>query len=223
MKKSPEYDLFNLPLIPELNQLNPQLDSGLPVEIEGMSYHEEFISIEEESELIEKILGQTWLGDLKRRVQHYGWKYDYKARSLDYSMYLGMLPDWISLLSKRLVAHGMMTEEPDQVIINEYKPGQGIANHVDCEPCFGDTIISLSLASPCIMNFINLRSQQKRCVVLQPRSVVVIKGDARYCWSHGIPARLADQIDGERINRKVRISMTFRTVKLTNPDNHSLY
>ncbi|TCC99701.1 alpha-ketoglutarate-dependent dioxygenase AlkB [Pedobacter hiemivivus] len=177
-----------------------------------MTYHKDFITKEEESKLIDQILSEEWLGDLKRRVQHYGWKYDYKARSLDYSMYLGSLPQWISVFSKRLVEHGMMTEEPDQVIINEYKPGQGIANHVDCEPCFGDTIISLSLSSACTMNFINLSSQEKKEVVLLPRSVVVIKGDARYHWSHGIPARLADQIDGTRINRKLRISMTFRKV-----------
>ncbi|WP_231289239.1 hypothetical protein [Rickettsia bellii] len=31
-------------------------------------------------------------------------------------------------------------EIPDQVIINEYMPGQGIAPHTDCIPCFSDTI-----------------------------------------------------------------------------------
>ena len=35
--------------------------------------------------------------------------------------------------------------------VNEYLPGQGIAQHVDCVPCFGGTVASLSLLSPCTM------------------------------------------------------------------------
>jgi alkylated DNA repair dioxygenase AlkB len=216
MKKYPVFDLFN----PQPEILNP---IEIPLEgkpkfnsIVGLTYLEDFISESEEKNVIEQILSQPWLSDLKRRVQHYGWKYDYKARSLDYNMYLGPLPSWIDILSKRLIDSRLISKMPDQVIVNEYKPGQGIANHVDCEPCFGDTIISLSLSSPCIMNFINIKSQEKRELILKPRSVVVIKDEARYNWSHGIPARLADQIDGERKNRELRISMTFRKVILKN-------
>lgn len=169
-----------------------------------------FISVAEEVELLRQIDSNPWLTDLKRRVQHYGWKYNYKSRSLDYSMYLGKLPQWLEKYARRLVERGLITELPDQVIINEYLPGQGIANHVDCEPCFGDTIVSISLSSPCVMNFINTKTYEKRDCVLQPRSAIILKGDSRYSWSHGIAARLADEINGHRVKRKVRISMTFR-------------
>ena len=208
MKKRPEFDLFN----PPPQQPKPALIDmvSTPIAIPGLDYREDFITVEEEQNLLANIAGEPWLGDLKRRVQHYGWKYDYRARSLDYNMYLGPLPDWIKVVADKLIQHELMRDCPDQVIINEYKPGQGIANHVDCEPCFGDTIISLSLRSACTMNFIESASKQKRELVLKPRSVVAISAQARYDWSHGIPARFADEIEGVRINRELRISMTFR-------------
>lgn len=210
MKPATTFDLFNP--APEIFSVSTNSRAEIDGSIEGLKYVPDFISIEEEKALIARINSENWLGDLKRRVQHYGWKYDYKARKLDYSMYLGLLPNWIQLLAERLVSSGIMTEVADQVIINEYKPGQGIANHVDCEPCFGDTVISISIAAPCIMNFINLKTKEKMEALLEPRSAVAIQGAARYKWSHGIPARLADEINGRRINRLLRISMTFRKV-----------
>ncbi|MCX2430657.1 alpha-ketoglutarate-dependent dioxygenase AlkB [Pedobacter sp. GR22-10] len=210
MKPETIFDLFNP--APEVFPVSPNLEAETAYSIEGLKYVPNFISVEEEQTLIERINSENWLGDLKRRVQHYGWKYDYKARKLDYGMYLGLIPDWIQLLAERLVSNEIMKEVADQVIINEYKPGQGIANHVDCEPCFGDTVISISLAAPCIMNFINLKTKEKREALLEPRSAVAIQGAARYSWSHGIPARLADEINGNRVNRLLRISMTFRKV-----------
>ena len=40
--------------------------------------------------------------------------------------------------------------EPDQVTVNEYLPGQGIAPHVDTHSAFEDGIASLSLGSSCV-------------------------------------------------------------------------
>lgn len=212
MKATTSYDLFNP--IPESRLVGETArdPNNCIKSIKGLVYVKNFISEDDEKLLLDTINNQEWLGDLKRRVQHYGWKYDYRARSLNYNMYLGLLPDWVQRLAVRLVDAKLMDELPDQVIINEYRPGQGIANHVDCEPCFGDTIVSLSLGTPCIMNFVNLNSKNKIEALLEPRSVVSIKGESRYLWSHGIPARLADEINGIRINRKLRISMTFRKV-----------
>jgi hypothetical protein len=70
--------------------------------------------------------------DLKRRVQHYGWRYDYKARRIDLSMRLGELPPWATRLALRLVRDGLVPQLADQVIVNEYVGRQGISKHVDC-------------------------------------------------------------------------------------------
>ena len=62
-------------------------------------------------------------------------------------MYLGELPLWTKPLIQKFLSDNLFDLEPDQLIINEYLPGQGIANHIDCEPCFDDTVISISLNS----------------------------------------------------------------------------
>ncbi|WP_309758707.1 alpha-ketoglutarate-dependent dioxygenase AlkB [Agrobacterium pusense] len=73
---------------------------------------------------------------------------------------------------------------PDQVIANEYFPGQGISAHVDCVPCFDDTIVSISLLSACEMVFRDLRGSGTCGVVLQPRLGVLLMGSGRYHWTH---------------------------------------
>jgi len=121
--------------------------------IQGLSYIPDFITKDEEKVLVDKIYDQPWLDDLKRRVQHYGYKYDYTARTIDHEAYLGPLPDWLVVPCQKLHKEQFFTSLPDQVIINEYLPGQGISFHRDCVPCFGDTIASLSLGSFVIMQF----------------------------------------------------------------------
>lgn len=183
--------------------------------ITGLTYVPDFISESEHKEIWEAINKEKWLDDLKRRVQHYGYKYDYKKRSLDYSMYIGAIPQWTNFVAKRIVEKGYMRTLPDQVIVNEYLPGQGIADHIDCEPCFEDTIISLSLGSPCIMEFKNKNDKkEKHEILLEPKSLVVITDEARYNWTHGIPSREKDKWLDKIIHRQTRISLTFRKVIL---------
>ena len=57
-------------------------------------------------------------------------------------MQIGELPDWVTFISERMIEKNLMEYLPDQLIINEYQPGQGISPHIDCEPCFEDTIAS---------------------------------------------------------------------------------
>jgi len=185
--------------------------------IDGLKYIDNYISQDEHNVMVSNIDKMPWLSDLKRRVQHYGFKYDYKKRSIDYSMYLGPFPEWLAALSDRLYFEKLIEYIPDQVIVNEYLPGQGIANHIDCEPCFSDTIISLSLLSSCVMDISNKNAPQDKIeVLLQPRSLIVLSRDARYQWSHGIPSRMTDKFEGLKIIRDRRISLTFRKVILQN-------
>lgn len=206
------YDLFNP--YPEHTQSNPEpvLISKNAENVPGLIYTSNFLSETDERNLIGFINSQNWLTDIRRRVQHYGYKYDYRSRRINYDMFLGALPNWLSPLAARLQHEGYFNTMPDQAIINEYLPGQGIANHVDCEPCFGETVASISLASYCIMDFINLASKKKIEMLLEPRSLVSISGEARHLWSHGISQRKIDQVLDKKIERATRISITFRKV-----------
>jgi alkylated DNA repair dioxygenase AlkB len=183
--------------------------------IEGLRYVPDFVTVEQHGALLREIDGNAWMTDLKRRVQHYGYRYDYRSRSVDYSMRIGELPPWAAEIGRRLLAEEHFTELPDQLIVNDYEPGQGISNHIDCEPCFTGIIASLSLGSSCVMNFTNKESGDVIPVFLEPRSLVVLEGGARYGWMHGIPARKSDDVVGRTVRRSRRVSLTFRKVILS--------
>jgi alkylated DNA repair dioxygenase AlkB len=180
--------------------------------ISGLQYIHDYIDSATQNQLLTMIDQQEWSTKLKRRVQHYGYRYDYKKGLLASSSYLGSLPNWLTSLAEQLFSDRLTAIIPDQVIINEYEPGQGIAHHTDCVPCFGNTIISLSLGSPCVMDFIHSQTQEKLPILLSPGSIIVMQGNARYNWQHGIKARKKDKYEGRELLRTRRVSITFREV-----------
>lgn len=180
--------------------------------IRGLYYFPNFIDEQRHDHLLNMIDQQPWLTDLKRRVQHYGYKYDYRSKSIDESMKVGPLPSWADEIAQELYDGFLANPKPDQMIVNEYQPGQGINNHIDCIPCFEEWIASLSLGSACVMNFLNKSTGDMLPLILEPRSLIVLCDDARYGWMHGIPARKVDKIGDQVITRERRVSLTFRKV-----------
>eukprot|EP01129_Flabellula_baltica_P015199 TRINITY_DN7566_c0_g1_i1.p1 TRINITY_DN7566_c0_g1~~TRINITY_DN7566_c0_g1_i1.p1 ORF type:complete len:211 (+),score=44.50 TRINITY_DN7566_c0_g1_i1:6-638(+) len=183
----------------------------------GLIYHQDIITRDEETTLLEQIDNMTWTPtSISRRVQHYGYKYDYQSRKLDESCQVEDIPDFCDVLIDRLIELEMLNERPYQMIINEYTPGQGIAPHVDKVDFFEERIVSVSLGSGCLMEFSLVADKKvKRDVLLERRSAVLLSGDARFTWKHGIAKRKTDMINGRRVQRDRRVSLTFRKVKLS--------
>ena len=180
----------------------------------GLTYLPNFISPEIEIGLVTQIDQQTWQTNLKRRVQHYGYRYDYRARRARREDYLGPLPQFLTTLAERLAGDGHVPTKPDQVIINEYQPGQGISAHIDCRPCFGEVIASLSLGSACVMRFENDARDQQYDLCLARRSLLLLSEAARYDWTHAIAPRHTDPDGPRRVKRGRRLSLTFRHIRL---------
>jgi SAM-dependent methyltransferase len=55
----------------------------------------------------------------------------------------------------------------------------------------------------------------KKHIWLPARSMLVLRGAARYQWAHGIAPRTMDKVDGELIRRKRRVSFTIREAVYT--------
>ena len=185
------------------------------VEVPGFIYGPGFISEEEEAKLVAHIDGAEWSTELQRRVQHYGWRYDYTQRQIDESMRAGELPWWARRLAQRLVDEGWMKSLPDQVIVNEYCENQGISRHIDQPSVFSGHVATISLLETWGMVFRHRNDKRKVEIPLERRSVAVLTEDARYKWTHEIPKRKTElQIDQhgkrKRIVRSRRISLTFR-------------
>jgi alkylated DNA repair dioxygenase AlkB len=156
------------------------------MDISGLSYIENYINMDDEKSLIEFINSKPWLNDLSRRTQHYGYKYLYDSKNKlekteDIPLELSYIKDKISTDFNKTF---------DQLIVNEYNPGQGISYHTDNIKLFDDTIISLSLGSQCYMNF--KKDDQEKELLLKRGSLLILQGDARYKWKHMIPSRKKD-------------------------------
>ncbi|WP_109436583.1 alpha-ketoglutarate-dependent dioxygenase AlkB [Aquimarina sp. AU119] len=176
--------------------------------IKGLNLLNDFIDIETEKELIQYIDNSKWSNELKRRVQHYGYKYDYKSRSIEPSIKAEPIPKQIMNIYTKLVDSFEGIIKPNQVIVNEYLPGQGIAKHIDCKKSFESVIFSLSLISSCIMKFEKKPNSHE--LMLNPRSLLILQEDARYNWAHSIPSRKSDKFNFKKYHRERRVSITFR-------------
>ena len=188
-----------------------------PTDVPGLSYVPDFLGEREETGIVAAIDAADWSTELQRRVQHYGWRYDYKARQIDVSMRIGPLPEWAVRLARRLVSSRLLTELPDQVIVNEYDGAQGISRHVDSEN-FADGIATISLLESWEMVFREKKTRGRTVTQrLDRRSAAIMTGDARYRWTHEIPKRKSEPGPAGRVARGRRISLTFRKV-LAPPD-----
>ena len=193
----------------------PSVERLEVAEVPGLSYVQNFLDEAEEKHIVAQIEQGDWIEDLRRRVQHYGWRYDYKARRVDPAMRLGELPAWADALARRLFDAKLVPNLPDQVIVNEYRKDQGIGRHVDSDS-FADGIAMISLLESWEMIFREKKGKGKVNHMLERRSVAVINGDARYRWTHEIPKRKKEPTrpgtTSPKRDRGRRLSLTFRKV-----------
>jgi DNA oxidative demethylase len=174
---------------------------------EGLLYREEFVTPEEERQLL-ALLHQlefrtvTMRGQTARRtVRHFGLDYDYESGGL---VPIDPLPTPMLWLRDRCAE--LMERDPAdlvQILINRYPEGAGIGWHRDA-PMFGSKIAGVSLRAPSRMRFQRtvggVRSVSD--LELAPRSAYLLSGKARWSWQHSIPA-----------TKDLRYSVTFRTLK----------
>jgi alkylated DNA repair dioxygenase AlkB len=179
--------------------------------IEGLVVLPDFISLGAELALVRYIDSQAWFVEAGQRdAQHYGWRCDYLQRALFPAV---PFPPELSSYCFRLCAKGLFGDVRAQIIINNNAPGGGISAHIDHVFCFEPVVASLSLLSNTVMLFRpGSKSAQALPKPLARRSLLVLRGGARYGWYHEIRSNSAYQLEGEVVGRKRRISMTIRTV-----------
>ena len=126
-------------------------------------------------------------------------------------MHIGALPAWLSRLAHKIYDEtGLFDRVPEQVIVNGYLPGQGIATHID-HPGFGPAVCTISLLDDWEMDF-SEDWKNKTPALLQHGSCALLSGDSRSVWQHGIAPRKTELLACGRRTRRRRLSLTFRTV-----------
>lgn len=159
-----------------------QIATGLePI---GLSLYGEFITASEELALVPKLLAPVQFGykDTAGRstIQRYG-----DPRVYSNHLVSATIPAHFVALGARLCALELLSTPPLSITVNEYRPGDVIRAHID-EPSAGKVITVLSLGSPATMVFKRKDPAESHAVVLPPRSVVQIRDDIRFTWTHEI-------------------------------------
>jgi alkylated DNA repair dioxygenase AlkB len=185
-------------------------DPGLP---DGFVYRPDFISSEDEAQLVDAI-GQVEFSAFemrgviaRRRVAFFGSSYDAGRAETP------PLPAFLLPLRERAAAFARV--HPDafaMALINEYPPGAPIGWHRDA-PQY-DMIFGVSLLSACRMMlrpYVSLSAQRAaegrrrkatHQITLERRSAYLMAGESRTGYEHHIPGVT-----------ELRYSITFRTLR----------
>lgn len=189
----------------------------------GLILLEDFIDAELEERLIATLKWSSCdfndSDKLKhRQVQHFGFEFLYGKNSVDRNSPLDdKIPDECNELWQKLDKRcpQFLNFRPEQLTVNRYEAGHGIPSHCDTHSFFEDPIISLSLSASTVMEFKH-PINGKHCSVLIPRrSLLIMSGECRYGWTHGITPKMSDIVKGKNgfltiQRRQLRYSFTFR-------------
>lgn len=185
----------------------------------GLILLDEFISEEEELLLLSLNDFENFSEPMKfRKVKHFGYEFLYGINNVNKNNPLQeSIPTECDFLWRRLSEKYPEFKyfKPDQLTVNHYLPGQGIPSHVDTHSAFEDPIMSLSLGSDVVMEFDN--DDIHLSVLLPRRSLLIMSGESRYNYTHGITPRKLDVVpapNGLSVqNRGTRVSFTFRKIR----------
>jgi alkylated DNA repair dioxygenase AlkB len=172
---------------------------------EGFVYQPEFLNNEEHDELLRAIEELDFRPFdfhgyvAKRRIVEYGFEYDFSSRAASAAQ---PIPGFLFPVRDRAAAFaGVAPQDIVEAVVTEYPPGAPIGWHRDV-PQFG-TVIGISLAGASRMRFKPYKKEGKIfSIILEPRSIYVMRGPARWQYQHSIPPV-----------ENLRYSITFRTLR----------
>lgn len=172
---------------------------------DGLLYQPDFLSAQEEARLLHIFAGLNFEEfnfhgyAAKRRVLEFGFEYDFTTRQATPAQ---NFPSFLIETRQRAAAFaGLESGALVEGMISQYPPGAPIGWHRDA-PQFG-VIIGISLNSASRMRFKPYKSSGKIISLeLEPRSIYVMRGPARWRFQHSIPAVT-----------QLRYSITFRTLR----------
>jgi alkylated DNA repair protein (DNA oxidative demethylase) len=165
-----------------------RLVKGIVTQPNGLVYVPDFISIQQEQNLIGHIessglkqfsmYGKTVI----RQVKGYGMAYNFERQTVTMGE---ELPDWLEPLCRQAEdLAGLPDGSMVQALTQKYPLGATIGWHSD-KPQYG-TVVGISLGSFCVMRFQKGTGNERQVYekILNPRSAYVLSGDVRENWQH---------------------------------------
>lgn len=236
----------NLPLA-EVQQ-NKNTTGTFPVasykaNVPGLYIIDDFLTEEEESQMINSIDSQQWNKLTNRRVQHYGYEFIYGANNVNKKKKIGDLPNFCGGVLKKIeeiLGKFCLKSDLEQTKIKNFEFNEDLGSkNPSFYEMFGNfdqlTINDYSPGegipphvdshSPFEDVFCSLSlgsgsvmtftspKNEQQHVYLKPRSLVIFSGDVRFIWQHSISLRKLDRVEDDIFFRKRRISLTFRKIR----------
>ncbi|KAF7712773.1 Uncharacterized protein PECH_002769 [Penicillium ucsense] len=175
-------------------------------------YIPNFITEEEEDQLLRKISHAPlprWTQLSHRRLQTWP-----SSLTKTNTLLSAALPPWLTypVIEPKFTELGIFAESPhaapNHVLINEYRPGQGIMPHED-GPAYYPLVATVSLGAPIVLDIYDKelesavedgdarervdRAQVRYRILQEPRSLLVTRGEMYTGYLHGIAEKVADE------------------------------
>jgi alkylated DNA repair dioxygenase AlkB len=167
-----------------------------PQEPEGFTYKPEFLSMQEETDLLH-IFSTI---ELTAYIHE---EYEAKRRIKSYAKQTGY-PSFLEPFIEKAAGYAKVEVHAiEHAMITEYSPGTQIGWHRDMPPY--EKIIGISLGSAVPFRFRRHHDEawERITYTAEPRSIYSMEGPARYVWQHSIPPV-----------EELRYSITMRTVQI---------
>lgn len=197
-------------------------------------YVPNFITEAEEEYLLQQVYRAPkpkWTQLSGRRLQNWGGLPNIKG------MLAEKLPDWLLKYTEKISALGAFAgKTANHVLVNEYKPGEGIMPHED-GPLYHPTVTTISLGSHTLLDFYKPvcqtqseipQTEERRymlSLLVQRRSLLILQDDMYKLYLHGIQEVCEDVLSEHVMNlsstgaqvadtlpRSTRVSLTIRHV-----------
>lgn len=176
-------------------------------DIPGLFYIKNYLTMSEIDTILNKIHSEIIFKPIttaptSRLVAHFGYNYSYDRSGIKPADPIPTDLTNIVNINKinNICGENIISNPFDQLIINEYKPGQQIAPHTDHVTQFGPIIacITVGKSVPIIFTLGSI----KKIINVESGSMYIMTKDSRYLWKHS----LKNTSDG------TRYSLTYRTI-----------
>lgn len=197
-------------------------------------YIPDFISEDEESYLLQQVYKSPktkWTQLSCRRLQNWGGLPHPKG------MLAENIPEWLRTYCDKISTLGAFSgKTANHVLVNEYKPDEGIMPHED-GPLYHPTVTTISLGSHTLLDFYRPvgsldeeapQTEDNRylfSLLVKPRSLLILQDEMYQCLLHGIRGCVQDTLtdrvvnlsaagalSGDTLTRGTRVSLTVRHV-----------
>lgn len=206
---------------------------------DGFTYIQDFVTEDEEAFLLAKIdAAPRWKALAHRRLQMWGGECVGKTLvSKPLPPHVTQFPALITRLEQTGAFVASKHGQPNHCLVNEYLPGQGIMPHAD-GPAYFPVVATISLGAPTLLDWYRTKPEggydptPAFSILLEPRSLLITRGQAYTRYLHGIDARMHDSPEhvarvinahalahptraaySSVVARRRRVSLTFRDVE----------